>query len=72
MEKIENLQKNFFNRIPKVKHLNYWEKLKFLKMNSQERRMERYRILYVWKILENKALNCGLESIEHERRGRIC
>ena len=72
MEKIENLQKNYFNRIPEVKHLNYWEKLKFLKMNSQERRMERYRILYVWKILEKKALNCGLESLEHERRGRIC
>ena len=72
MEKIENLQKNFFNKIPEVQHLNYWEKLKFLKMNSQERRMERYRILYVWKILEKKAMNCGLESYINDRRGRLC
>ena len=30
-------------------------------MNSQERRMERYRIIYVWKILEGFAPNCGVE-----------
>ena len=34
--------------------------------------MERYRIIYVWKILEKKAMNYGLESTEHERRGTLC
>ena len=54
-------EKKNFNKIPEVQHLNYWEKLKFLKMNSQERLMERYRILYVWKILEKKHWNVGLK-----------
>ena len=63
---------HFFNKFSDVKTLNYWEKLKTLKMLSQERRMERYRILYVWKILDKKALNCGIESYESERRGRLC
>jgi hypothetical protein len=31
-------------------------------MSSQERRMERYRIMYIWKILEGYAPNCGVEE----------
>ena len=30
MQRIENLQKNFLNRITEVNHLGYWEKLSFL------------------------------------------
>ena len=42
-------------------------------MLSQERRMERYRILYVWKILENRVPNCGVaEAAENKRLGRRC
>ena len=42
-------------------------------MSSQERRMERYRILYIWKILEGKAPNCGIIlAPENERLGRKC
>ena len=57
IEKIENLQKQFTKRIPEVQTLNYWERLKSLKMLSQERRMERYRILYTWKILKRNLPN---------------
>ena len=70
MEKIENLQKIYTSKIPEVKTLNYWDRLKYLKMYSQERRMERYRILYVWKIIEKISPNCGLEVKTSERRGR--
>ena len=41
-----------------------------LKMYSQERRMERYRIIYAWKILEGISPNCGLVSQTSDRRGR--
>jgi hypothetical protein len=41
-------------------------------MNSQQSRLERYRILYVWKILNNVAPNCGLEEVTSDRRGREC
>ena len=70
MQKIENLQQVFTKKFPEVKNLNYWERLKHLKLYSQERRMERYRIIYAWKILEGISPNCGLESGESERRGR--
>ena len=70
MQKIENLQQIYTKKIPEVKHLNYWQRLQHLKLLSQERRMERYRIIYVWKILEGISPNCGLEVTTSERRGR--
>ena len=40
-------------------------------MYSQERRMERYRILYMWKVLEGIVPNCGVDLAPHnERLGR--
>ena len=40
------------NRIPTLQYLNYWEKLKELKLYSLERQRERYRIIYTWNILD--------------------
>ena len=57
LQRIENLQKAFTKRIPQVRDIDYWERLKVLKMNSQQRRFERYRIIYTWKILEGLAPN---------------
>ena len=53
-------------------NLNYWERLKLLKLNSQERRMERYRIIYTWKTIEGLVPNCGIKVHTNERRGRFC
>ena len=72
IEKIENLQRQFTKRIPEVQKLSYWERLRKLKLLSQERRMERYRIIYTWKILEGKSPNCGIEFKNNERLGRMC
>ena len=39
-------------KIPEVEDLSYWERLKIIKMNSQQRRLERYRFIYTWKVIE--------------------
>ena len=64
--KVEKLQKDFLSRIPALRGNNYWEKLKIMKMISLQRRQERYRIIYIWKILEGIAPNCGIESTMSE------
>ena len=50
---------------------NYWERLKILKLNSIQRRMERYRIMYVWKTITGKVPNFGLIWDINPRRGRM-
>ena len=69
----EKLQEDFLNRIPALREINYLQQQKQLKMISLQRRLERYRVLYVWKILEGIAPNCGINvKIEGGRLGRMC
>ena len=72
--KIEKLLKDFTARIPEVSEMNYWERLKHLKMNSEQRRIERYKIIYVWKVLERLVpdANLVLANTESDRVGRKC
>ena len=55
-----------------MERLNYWERLKRLKMLSHQRRMERYNILFTWKVMEGLVPNCGIEEYTSDRRGRLC
>ena len=71
MQAIEKLFYNFTSKLPTIREENYWDRLNILKMTSQERRMERYQIMYIWKILEGFAPNCGVElAPENTRLGR--
>jgi hypothetical protein len=72
IQKIESLFRSFSNKIYSISDLNYWDRLSALKMYSQERRMERYRIIYIWKILEGISPNVGIESFTSPRQGRLC
>ena len=40
-----------------MQHLNYWQRLKALKLMSLQRRRERYTIIHMWKILHKKCPN---------------
>ena len=73
IQSIERLQKDLLNKIPAVRELNSWEQLKQLKIISLHRRLERYRVLYIWKILEGLSPNCGIQlKMEGGRLGIIC
>ena len=76
LDKMESVLRNFTRKITTLKQLNYWERLEKLKLNSEERRMERYKIIYTWKILEGLVPNCGIQKIEsegqNEHHGRLC
>ena len=49
--------------------MNYWTRLKTLKINSQQRRFKRYRIIYIWKVLEGLAPNQGVLPCYPSRGG---
>ena len=70
IEKIEKIQRDFFRNIPKLCTLNYWDQLNKMKMLSLQRRLDRYRIIYSWKILENLIPNCGLKLIPDSETSR--
>ena len=44
--------------------LNYWDQMNKMNMLSLQRRLERYRIIYSWKVLKNMVPKCGLQEVE--------
>ena len=42
--------------------LNYWERLRLFRLNSNQRRMERYRVIYIWKSLYGYVPSLGLSG----------
>ena len=58
--KIEYTQRAFTAKINSLKHLDYLDRLKSLKLYSTVRHIEIYRLLYIRKILIGSVPNCGL------------
>ena len=60
LDKIEKVLKDFTNLIPEIHHLEYCDRLKYLNMTSMQRRYDRYKIMYIKKILCNLVPNIGI------------
>ena len=73
IQSIEKVQVSFLNKITGMYTLNYWDQLQYLKMYSLQRRRERYRIIYIWKVLEGVVPNFGVQVAHNNKRmGRYC
>ena len=79
IQRLEEVQQSFVRKIKGVSR-DYHTALKQLNLYSLERRRERYTILHIWKILENKTTNLSetelskisLQTGIPHRRGRTC
>ena len=70
---IEDVQRQYTKRIYGMEDLPYRDRLKKLKMYSQERRRDRYMVIFIWKIAMNLIDGYSLEfKGEGTRRGREC
>ena len=74
IQRLEEVQRSFIRKIDGVRGKNYWECLSEMKIYSLQRRRERYRIIYIWKILENIVpnINNTISTRENPRIGRTC
>ena len=74
---IEDVQKSFTRKIFLHGKEAYWDRLRSLNLYSLERRRERYRIIYMWKVLENLVPNLSndhskVKTTTSLRNGRLC
>ena len=71
INRIEAVQKHFLSCMDSLKEVSYWEKLKMCNMYSQERRRERYIIIFIWKISQGLVKGYDLKFTSTDgRRGR--
>ena len=73
MSDLEAIQRAFTNKtLCKLYVTNYWERLQYLNLMSLQRCRERYVILHVWKILNEKTSNdVNISFYESSRYGLL-
>ena len=54
---IEKVQRSFTKHIAGLRDVSYHERLQTLKLYSLQRRRERYCIILIWKIIDNRSQN---------------
>ena len=67
---IEKVARYFTSRIDGMDGLDYWERLAELGLYSQERRRERYAIIFIWKVSQGLVKGYEIPFQENARRGR--
>ena len=68
---LEDLQRNFTRLIDGMEGLDYVDRLARLKLYSQERRRERYQIIFIWKLSQGLVKGYSMEFSNSERRRRM-
>lgn len=74
IQKLDGIQWTFIRKISSNIENDYWKRLSSMKLYSLQRRRERYRIIYIWKVLEGLVPNVNNKIIStlHARLGRKC
>ena len=71
--KIESVQRSYTAKIAGLKDLNYWDRLKSLRLYSLQRRRERYIVIQIWKIWKGLTPNdLELAFKDNSRLGPQC
>ena len=72
IQRLEAVQRSFTARIEGIENLDYWERIKHLGIYSLQRRRERYKILYIWKMTNGLVPNpFGIEFRHSGKRGLV-
>ena len=67
MDRLEKLQYNYTKLITEVRNQSYEDRLKSIGISSLQRRLERYKIFYMWKIRMDLVPNCGIVLAPNHR-----
>ena len=61
----------FTAQIDGMSGLDYWQRLSSLSLYSQERRRERYQIIFLWKVAQGLVKGYNATFTQNDRRGRL-
>ena len=67
---LEGVARHFISQIDGMTCLDYRERLQALQLYSQERRRERYQIIFLWTVAQSLVQGYPATLFQSERRGR--
>ena len=68
---LETTQRSFSVQTEGLQTLNYWDRLQAMKLLSVQRRMERYGIIYMWKVRDLQVDNPANIESKWSHKGRF-
>ena len=71
ISRLESVARYFTSQVAGMQELDYWDRLASLMMYSQERRRERYSILFIWKIAQQLVQGYKVNFLTNPRRGKL-
>ena len=71
LNKLEAVQRTYTFRTDGMDKLDYWQRLQVMNLQSIQRRHERYKIIYLWKIINGLVPQCDVQWTVNERRGTM-
>ena len=71
ISRLESISCHFSAKVTGMEDKDYWERLAELHMYSQERRRERYSIIFLWKLAQQLVSGYTVEFVQNPRRGRL-
>ena len=70
IQQLEGVQRSFTSKICGLRDLHYWDRLKQLSLMSLQRRRERYIVIHMWKLYNDRSSNdLQIKFHEHKRHG---
>ena len=69
--RLESVARHFSAQVAGMEDMDYWERLSALQLYSQERRRERYAIIFLWKVAEQLVGGYTVDFVHNPRRGRV-
>ena len=69
INELESVARHFTAKIHGMDGKDYWERLASLSLYSQERRRERYQIIFLWKVAQGLVQGYKSSFYQNERRG---
>ena len=69
--RLESVSRHFTSQVAGMTDLDYWDRLSALHMYSQERRRERYGVIFIWKIAQQLVQGYSMDFATNPRRGRL-
>ena len=71
ISKLEGVARHFTSKVSGLENMDYWERLQTLKLYLQERRRERYQIIFIWKVLQGLVQGYTFRTVQNPKRGRL-
>ena len=71
MSSLEQLLRYYTYHTDGLESYNYWERLRLIGLSSIQRRFQRYKIIYMWKIIMGLTHNFGISWTNHPHWGLL-